>query len=315
MRGQHRGGVEPAIPIGQRKRSIGSQALCGEVSEIAATAISAARERRRGLVEASPQGLDDLKRGLLRTFHDAPRYGGVSPAGYTAVMDLRTAPHRACGAFAALRRPMLMAVPVMALVVAGANAQDGKPVASPGSGSVSSSGSANAGSAMWAFDFKPRALQLYVDSATGEGYWCLTYTVTNLTGTDRQWMPKVEMLDDQGRIHSAGRAVPPSITKAVKELLGNPLLEDQFQVIGPLRHGRDNAKDGLLIWSAEPCDATELTVFVRGLSGETETVQDPVTKAPVVLYKTARLEYRVPGDVKHKPMAQIAVESRDWVFR
>jgi hypothetical protein len=168
---------------------------------------------------------------------------------------------------------------------------------------------------MWAFDFKPKALQLYVDAASGEGYWCMTYTVTNLTGTDRQWMPKVEMLDDQGRIHSAGRAVSPSITKAVKELLGNPLLEDQFQVIGPLRHGRDNAKDGLLIWSAEPCDATELTVFVRGLSGETETVEDPMTKAPVVLYKTARLEFRVPGDVKHKPMAQIPVESRDWVFR
>ena len=201
----------------------------------------------------------------------------------------------------------------LTLAVAAVSAEDGAPAA--GSGTGSGTGSAGTGSAMWSFDFKPRALQLYVDSATGEGYWCLTYTVTNLTGTDRQWMPKVEMLDDQGRIHSAGRSVAPSITKAVKELLGNPLLEDQFQVIGPLRHGRDNAKDGLLIWSAEPCDSTELTIFVRGLSGETETVQDPITKAPVILYKTARLEYRVPGNVKEKPMAQIAVESRDWVFR
>lgn len=228
-------------------------------------------------------------------------------------MSFRTAPNRIRCAIAALRLPSVAAASAVALaaVVAVGNAQDGKPSGSPSAGS----GSPGAGSAMWAFDFTPRALQLYVDGTTGQGYWCLTYTVTNLTGVDRQWMPKVEMLDDQGRIHSAGRSVSPSITKAVKELLGNPLLEDQFQVIGPLRHGRDNAKDGLLIWSAEPCDATELTVFVRGLSGETETVEDPMTKAPVVLYKTARLEYRVPGDVKHKPMSQIAVESRDWVFR
>jgi hypothetical protein len=226
---------------------------------------------------------------------------------------MRTAQTRSRRIGTALGRPFLAAASVAALatVVAAGGAQDGKPSGSSGI----SQGSPGTGSAMWAFDFKPKSLQLYVDGATGEGFWCLTYTVTNLTGMDRQWMPKVEMLDDQGRIHSAGRSVSPSITKAVKELLGNPLLEDQFQVIGPLRHGRDNAKDGLLIWSAEPCDATELTIFVRGLSGETETVEDPVTKAPVVLYKTARLEFRVPGDVKHKPMAQIPVESRDWVFR
>ncbi|MBU3728110.1 MAG: hypothetical protein FGM37_02525 [Phycisphaerales bacterium] len=231
-------------------------------------------------------------------------------------MSFRTAQNRAMHALGALRTPLATVASVAAVAAAlVANAQDGKSPASPGGDPGSASGSASAGSATWSFDFKPKSLQLYVDGASGEGFWCLTYTVTNLTGMDRQWMPKVEMLDDQGRIHSAGRAVSPSITKAVKELLGNPLLEDQFQVIGPLRHGRDNAKDGLLIWSAEPCDATELTIFVRGLSGETETVQDPMTKAPVVLYKTARLEYRVPGDVKHKPMAQIPVESRDWVFR
>lgn len=226
---------------------------------------------------------------------------------------MRTAQTRFGRAHATLRTSLMHAVSVasIAAIAAMGSAGDGTPAA--GAGTAASSPGASG--AMWAFDFKPRALQLYVDSATGEGYWCLTYTVTNLTGTDRQWMPKVEMLDDQGRIHSAGRSVSPSITKAVKELLGNPLLEDQFQVIGPLRHGRDNAKDGLLIWSAEPCDATELTIFVRGLSGETETVEDPMTKAPVVLYKTARLEYRVPGDVKHKPMTQIAFESRDWVFR
>ena len=264
-------------------------------------------------MQATTRGLHDLKGGLWDAVHGAPRYGHAGAHGYTAGMSSRTAQNRRSRTSVAVRTPLLAAASIVALsaAVAVASAQDGKPAGSPSAGSSAPV----AGGAIWAFDFTPRALQLYVDSATGEGYWCLTYTVTNLTGTDRQWMPKVEMLDDQGRIHSAGRSVSPSITKAVKELLGNPLLEDQFQVIGPLRHGRDNAKDGLLIWSAEPCDATELTIFVRGVSGETETVEDPMTKSPVVLYKTARLEYRVPGDVKHKPMAQIAVESRDWVFR
>lgn len=169
--------------------------------------------------------------------------------------------------------------------------------------------------ARWSFDFTPKELRLYVDQSSGVSYWCLTYSVTNLTGADRQWMPKVEMLDDRGRIHGAGRSVPPSVTKAVKDLLGDQLLEDQFQIIGVLRQGRENAKDGLLIWSAEPCDATEITVFVRGLSGETEIVEDPVTKDPVTLYRTARLEYVVPGDVKARGMKPVPLESRDWIFR
>ena len=313
MARKHRRCVEPAIPVRERERRIDPKPLRRKVREVPATAVAAARQRGRSLVEATARRLDDLKGGLWGAVHIAPRYGRGSPYGYTPVMSFRTAHPRTRRTLAALRTPLIASVSVAAIAaaVAVSHAKDGKSAATPSAGSSSP----GAGSAMWSFDFKPRALQLYVDAATGEGYWCLTYTVTNLTGTDRQWMPKVEMLDDQGRIHSAGRSVSPSITKAVKELLGNPLLEDQFQVIGPLRHGRDNAKDGLLIWSAEPCDATELTVFVRGLSGETETVEDPITKSPVVLYKTARLEYRVPGDVKHKPMAQIPVETRDWVFR
>lgn len=305
--------METAVTVRQCERRIHAKTLRSEMREVPPPSVAAAGQRGRGLVEATARGLNDLKGGLWGSFHGASRYGRASPLGYTPLMSSRTAQTRIRLLLSALRTSLIPGVSVAALasMVAIGNAHD----STPASGGGTSASSPGAGSAMWSFDFKPRALQLYVDSATGEGYWCLTYTVTNLTGTDRQWMPKVEMLDDQGRIHSAGRSVSPSITKAVKELLGNPLLEDQFQVIGPLRHGRDNAKDGLLIWSAEPCDATELTIFVRGLSGETETVEDPMTKSPVVLYKTARLEYRVPGNVKDKPMAQIAAESRDWVFR
>lgn len=203
------------------------------------------------------------------------------------------------------------ALAILALSVGGVALGAGAPV----QGSAQPPSAGKPGGAPWTFDFTPKELRLFVDQASGTSYWCMTYTVTNLTGADRQWMPKVEMLDDRGRIHAAGRSVPPSVTKSVKDLLGDPLLEDQFQIIGVLRQGRENAKDGLLIWSAEPCDATEITVFVRGLSGETEVVEDPVTKAPVTLYRTARLEYVVPGDVKARGMKPVPLDSRDWIFR
>ena len=71
------------------------------------------------------------------------------------------------------------------------------------------------------------------------------------------------MIDD-GRIVRQGEGVPGSVTAQIKEYLGNPLLEDQFEILGAVMQGKAHAKSGLVVFQAEDLTPTELTVFVQG---------------------------------------------------
>ena len=94
----------------------------------------------------------------------------------------------------------------------------------------------------------------------------------------------------------SGRGVPTLVVRDLRRLLGNELIEDQNQIIGPLLQGPENAKEGLVIWNAANLASSELTVFIGGLSGETTVVADPVTGENKVLSKTFRRDYLTPGE-------------------
>jgi hypothetical protein len=147
----------------------------------------------------------------------------------------------------------------------------------------------------WELDFRPGPLRLYTD-ANGEAYWYFTYKVVNRTGKERMWAPRFEFFSDKGEIKASGRSVPTEVTRAVLDLLKNPLLEDQNQIIGELRIGEENAKDGVVIWPAKDLAVTEFTIFVTGASGKIRKVPDPRTGNPLVERWTLRFNYLVPGD-------------------
>jgi len=165
----------------------------------------------------------------------------------------------------------------------------------------------------WQLEFTPGDLRVYTDPQTNQHFWYLTYKVVNRTGQERWWAPKFELLEDHGRVRRSGQNVDPIIMKRVEALIGNRLIVDQYQVLGEIKQGEEHAKEGFVVWSEDDLRATELHVFIRGMSSEMQKVE---TKDGVVMmYKTLKLDYRVPGDAADRGGEPVPCEQREWVLR
>ncbi len=167
----------------------------------------------------------------------------------------------------------------------------------------------------WELEFEPGDLRLYVDPVDDQAYWYFAYVVTNRTGRDRIWAPSFILFTDAGEILASGRGVASRVASDLQELLGNELLENQNEIIGEIFHGREHAKEGLVIWPARNLDVNEISMFVAGISGETVPVNDPITCKVVVLRKTLHRDYLVPGDVLPRGSAPIELADQRWVMR
>lgn len=167
----------------------------------------------------------------------------------------------------------------------------------------------------WELTFKAGDLRLYIDQPTGDAYWCFTYTVTNRTGKDQLWVPRLLLFTDTGEILEAGRNVPSRITEDLLDLLGNQFLEDQHSVIGDLLQGREHAKEGLAVWPARSPSVNELSLFVEGISGETARVRNPKTGKEFILRKTLQRDYLIPGDALARGTRPVELITERWIMR
>ena len=167
----------------------------------------------------------------------------------------------------------------------------------------------------WQLEMKPGDFRLYTDPETGDSFWYFTYKVINRTGQDRWWGPKLELMDDRGTIMRAGKDVPVIITKRIEALIGNPLLQDQYEVLGEIKQGEAHAKEGFVVWPAGAKEATELHLFIRGMSSETSTIPDSKSGEPRVLHKSMRLNYRVSGDPAARGSQPVECELTQWIMR
>ncbi len=174
---------------------------------------------------------------------------------------------------------------------------------------------AEAAPGQWQIEFVAGPMRLYIDPESAESYWYFTYKAVNRTGQDRWWAPKLELLDDHGRLQRSGKEVPVIIGKRIQALIGNPLVEDQYQVLGEIHQGESNAKEGFVVWKAAPLDATELHLFVRGISSEFKRMENPKGGPEVVLHKTLKRDYRVPGDPRATPATPLVCEQTEWILR
>ena len=164
-------------------------------------------------------------------------------------------------------------------------------------------------------DFTPSELRLWKDPETSQHFWYFTYEVVNNTGKDQRFAPRIDLLIDDGRIVRQGEGVATRVSRELKEYLRDPLLEDQFEILGTVLQGEANAKSGLVVFRADDLDPTELTVMVQGLSRETEKRPDPKTGEQVTLRKTARIDYLVAGDPRPASNELYPIVSRGWIFR
>jgi hypothetical protein len=90
--------------------------------------------------------------------------------------------------------------------------------------------------------------------------------------------------------------VPQRVTSAIRDMLGNELLETQREALGDILQGEEYAKDGLVIWKMGDPSVNEFSVFIGGISGETARVVNPVTREEIILRKTLERRYLVRGD-------------------
>ena len=170
----------------------------------------------------------------------------------------------------------------------------------------------------WELNFTPGPLRL-ATVADSEGveqtYFYFTYTVTNKSGEDVLFAPLFELATDEGEILRSGKDVPASAASEIQEMLENPLLQDQVSIIGELRQGPENAREGIVIWPASDLAIDEIVIYAAGFSGETKEVVLPDTEETVTLRKVYRLRYRVPGTLEDQGSRPIGVHDERWIMR
>ena len=174
----------------------------------------------------------------------------------------------------------------------------------------------------WELDLIVGPLRVITLDVEGEGrqpFFYMTYRVTNNSGEDLQFAPIFEIGNENGDVVRAGTDVPRSVRQGLLRLLDNPLLEDQIQIIGKILQGRENAKDGLVIWRAPSLTTDELAVYASGFSGETQQVEfrnpDTGESETMTFRKTYMVRYTTPGTLVGQGSTPLEVIGERWIMR
>lgn len=150
-------------------------------------------------------------------------------------------------------------------------------------------------------------------------YYYLTYRVVNNTGRDQLLAPAWDLASEDSAVQRSGRDVPAEVTREIINRLGNPFIQDQIAIIGPLLQGVENAKYGVVIWPVREMNVDYIQVFAAGFSGETATIKtpDPETGATksILLRKTLMTRYHSPGELDPNSIDPLPPEDRRWVMR
>ncbi len=161
----------------------------------------------------------------------------------------------------------------------------------------------------------PRPMAVQDLEGKYQWYWYITYKVTNLTGAERLFVPEFTIAADTGEIFQANRNVPGDVFKAIKDHLGNQLLESPAHVVGQLLQGADHAKESVIIWRDPGVEVSRISIFVAGLSGETAVIKNPDTGAEVLLSRTWMVDYALPGRPMLPQQQTVVKGQARWVMR
>lgn len=166
----------------------------------------------------------------------------------------------------------------------------------------------------WEFKFEV-VHDLRLIQIQGEWYWFMTYLVTNRTGEDQLFVPNAILYTDAGDIIQDGD-VPVEVTQELLELIGNHLLESKNQIIGTLQPGKENAREGLIVWPAgQLTDVGDVRVFVSGLSSDNQVVKNPVTGEDLTVRKHLERQYDTNGELTADPQRAVAFREQRWIMR
>lgn len=159
-------------------------------------------------------------------------------------------------------------------------------------------------SRQWQLDLEMgplRVVELALPGVGRRAYYYATYIVVNDSGRDMFLAPMWELGTDQGEVLLSGKGVPAAVTEELLERLRNPFLEDQISILGTIRQGEENAREGLVVWPVGKETVNEVSIYAIGFSGETKTitVRDAATgqRKAVVLRKTLMRRHAIAGNL------------------
>ena len=196
----------------------------------------------------------------------------------------------------------------------------------------------------WEFDLKflpPRRIDVLVPgSSKPETYWYLIYTVTNTSGTTQRFFPQFQLVTEDLKVVDTDTGISPNVFDAIKERhkVTHRYLVHPTQAIGDLAVGDDNARESVAIWRGVDADVNNFSIYCAGLSGEAQTVRNPVydakqpetRKAPTldgrerevvvnpryfVLRKTLELKFEWPGSQEARASGVPTLVKQSWIMR
>jgi hypothetical protein len=245
---------------------------------------------------------------------------------------------------------LLVSAAAASLVAFSVCAQDAAPAAVPAAAKPAAkavpsafpvAGVANTG---WALEFThgiPKAVSVKGADGKIKWWWYMTFRVENREGEPHLFIPRVEVATDTGHIYKCSAPVPQDVYNIVYKHCGNALTEPMVKIAGVQRPGKDFIHDSVAIWPApEKEDVDAFTVYVSGIYGETQPVNDPATGKPLMapvkdsktgedekneagevvmaqveLNRTLRLEYACPGTGTAAHTEGVTLVSSDDVMR
>jgi len=159
-----------------------------------------------------------------------------------------------------------------------------------------------------------------------EAFWYMTFTVSNLSREEHNFLPRFEMMSNEGEIIRSDNNIPLVVLETIRIKEHNAGIAGLNDIAGVLRVGEDQAKDGVAIWREPNPKMGRFSIFAAGLSGEAVILKDakgtPVErtnpegkKEPVVLWKTLEIDYLMPGDEKNPGNDVVELVEQKWIMR
>ena len=148
-------------------------------------------------------------------------------------------------------------------------------------------------------------------------FWYTIITVTNRTNQDVPFYPSAQLTTDTFQIIPAGANTAPRVFDLIKKRHHSryPLLESFTNVPNRILQGEDNARDIAILWPDFDQDATEIKIFLEGLSNETVAIEHPLKPEGVFLRKSLELTYNLKGDPNLRSALRLQYKGKRWVMR
>ena len=185
----------------------------------------------------------------------------------------------------------------------------------------------------WQLDFThgmPKRIVVAVPtSPIPQAYWYMTYQVTNNTDREEPFLPSFDLLADDGRVVKSNVDIPQSVFDAIKGHERNKYLEPITAIVGTVRIGPAEARDGVAIWPEPLKRMGHFSVFVTGLSGEADIMKmmdgklQKVTDAGqmkdrkdlIIFRKTLQIDFFIRGDEVYPGEDEVNTSGEKWIMR